>query len=1830
MLASLVVCAVLLSLAGESLGVTDVRMEVRGFFPTEAARSSSTAVEWRFLEGLEGDYCAKCEGDLLRDVPHCSGHVECFSELQEDKRTPLGSCNVLRMDHLEPPLDVEIAWVPGRQLHAAAVEALPVGYYLLRCGRDESALITRTVSVGIKPFAFNTSLSLVLSSGGWRAQQQIFQDVIAGQTEKSKRLRETTEGSDSLASHLLSEEARLELYGRGSGDVVVGGALGVGDAFLVGGVADLAACLEEAHIVVVAMMPAMQETRGKLSFKPKRAVRRFWESLVDQLDAILQSEENLQLSVRYRLLPLGPAVSQDPVLWVVHKHRYRILDVFSLTDEAVVTSLAHSVVDVANEVLQEELLPALDDVHQTCITIPPGEKRSWFFPICHGVPTVRLSLAESDNVTLVSDPSILEGALQAKYGSVVVNEAEQTVTYTLKPAFQHGGVIDIVPVLLRTSYDRYIVDTAVLQFLTPGERPTSPSGDCIGSQASAVSGDLSRHEAPGVAAVTLPSVGRGGPSPFEQERNYYCATGVELEVRARELTHWPQHRALQEGMVTDGTPLSITRAPPPTSYSSCAFDLFPDVDSTVTLRDLSSGLSFTSIDAASVGLTERQAARYKVPPSCSFGLHLTAHTYVPGEFCIYDRVIAPASTGDFDGDGFPDLFLPSAAGGGRLYRNLANGTFEDVSRALGIASGFEPFMSGGSGPVLTSAMLADFDNDGDVDIFCTHAGHTVHQQVLFIQQADGTFSEEGLQRGLRHKDAGASGVIDSLFGDFDGDGYLDIVTMEWLPLTRKGGFKSNAHHSHSRLYRNLGTDGPGRFVDVTEEAGIHTLNFWKRTMFHVNEGDYALSGAFVDLDSDGWLDLIWTGDFGLSTIFWNTGGREDGVWFVEGEGDMGISREENGMGLTVHDVNGDGLLDFYVSSIHADENVSINCKDSLECAFGRFGNKLYLNRGDRTFEEAAGAYNLNATYWSWACDFVDFDHDSDLDFFLVNGFNVPGTTVEDHFNTRYNYLFLNPSTECLHSPSASFVTGPNGLHMPCDSVTAQMAPDTARRYVDASKAVGFSSIKDSKGAFAFDYDNDGDQDILVAVTADRVLLYKNELGAHGPAGSFLKVVPLTSFGSVSWSAIVEIYMTKDTVAPLVRLIGGSSAHYQSQGESTAHFGLGYLQSVHKVIVRFPRPSRAVVEVTDVAVNRLLQVYDSGRSFSVAYDTTVHSSCDTAGGDKSDSSSPLPVESSAPVKVSHHNSFSVESLAPGAGDDPCIARGHLCTQYDNNSRGNNSDRIKEKFDNSEETILTAGITNDPKSSTVQYSANGLGNNIAHPQWGASGTLYRQMPAAYDNGMDEAAMRGRPSARLASNELCAEVAGKPHFSRNNLSQLHVDWGQFLAHDMTLANPLGMTMLTDNTLPIAVPKGDIVFDLEDTGKEVIRFSRTTFDESTGTDEANPRQQVNHHSSFLDGSNVYGPSEDRMLELREGSGGRLLAGTAEVTGDELLPMRSLAGLARDNPTGREERNLFVAGDHRANEQPGLLALHTLFLREHNRLCDELSSAHPLWSDEELFQRARTLIIGQLQAITVNEYLPALLGRERGERVAKECATYNETVRPDVANAFASAAFRFGHSTVGPHLLLVSDNGEEELLSLRDAFFIPEHVLRHGVDAVLRGQLQCLSREIDIEMVADLRNFLFGNSRHLGGLDLAALNIQRGRDHGLPGYAAARSFFGLPVAATMAELPFPLAVRQKLEKLYVSVEHIDLFVGGLLEEHCSEDASVGELFAAMIEDQFTRLCVGDRLWFSNGAVFSEEEVAELNAVRLEHIIRRVVGDSSEEMSISHCVGTPPVRIRHH
>jgi len=290
------------------------------------------------------------------------------------------------------------------------------------------------------------------------------------------------------------------------------------------------------------------------------------------------------------------------------------------------------------------------------------------------------------------------------------------------------------------------------------------------------------------------------------------------------------------------------------------------------------------------------------------------------------------------------------------------------------------------------------------------------------------------------------------------------------------------------------------------------------------------------------------------------------------------------------------------------------------------------------------------------------------------------------------------------------------------------------------------------------------------------------------------------------------------------------------------------------------------------------------------------------------------------------------------------------------------------------------------------------------------------------------------------------------------------------------------------------------------------------------------------------------------------------------------VAGAAKDNPTGRSSRNLFAAGDHRGNEQPGLLALHTLFVREHNLVHDVLVRELPGLSEEDAFQLARSFVIAEVQHVTMTEYLPLLIG---GSRVP-DCSAYDATVRPQVYNEFAAAAFRFGHSQVGASLQVGRLGAAgARTVPLRDAFFVPEYLERHGLAAVIEGMVTTVAQEVDVHVVEDLRSFLFDSGR-AAGLDLFAMNVQRGRDHGLPSYLSASRQLGLPAGDCRAFdcLPFPGHVLAALADLYATAEDIDIFVGGLLEPHVA-DGSVGPLFAEVIRIQMHALCVGDRLWYA-------------------------------------------------
>lgn len=384
-------------------------------------------------------------------------------------------------------------------------------------------------------------------------------------------------------------------------------------------------------------------------------------------------------------------------------------------------------------------------------------------------------------------------------------------------------------------------------------------------------------------------------------------------------------------------------------------------------------------------------------------------------------------------------------------------------------------------------------------------------------------------------------------------------------------------------------------------------------------------------------------------------------------------------------------------------------------------------------------------------------------------------------------------------------------------------------------------------------------------------------------------------------------------------------------------------------------------------------------------------------------------------------------------------------------------------------------------------------------------------------------------------------------------------------------------------------------------IGFSRSVHEDINGI-----RQQTNGISAFIDASHIYGSDAVRAAALRTNSSGMLA--THQVGGEHFLPFNT-NGLhnAPDNSS-----EFFLAGDIRANEQVGLTALHTLFVREHNwwatRIWDQYNGhGSTTLSDEQIYQRARMMVAAEIQAITFREWLPILIG----EDLATSFVAYNASVNPGIGNEFSTAAFRVGHTMVSDNMLCLDDNGNDISgcsMKLSNLFFRPDKILQYGIGGYIRGQSEQICQEVDTLFVDSLRNELFANLADPS--DLLSLNIQRGRDHGLPSYNVIRQAFGLTPVADFSD--FNSDVSSALATVYDNnITLVDAFVGMVAEEH-NAGAVVGETLQAVLSDQFARLRDGDRFFYKNPDYLPPELIEQLDRITLADIVHRntdVTGD---------------------
>lgn len=483
---------------------------------------------------------------------------------------------------------------------------------------------------------------------------------------------------------------------------------------------------------------------------------------------------------------------------------------------------------------------------------------------------------------------------------------------------------------------------------------------------------------------------------------------------------------------------------------------------------------------------------------------------------------------------------------------------------------------------------------------------------------------------------------------------------------------------------------------------------------------------------------------------------------------------------------------------------------------------------------------------------------------------------------------------------------------------------------------------------------------------------------------------------------------------------------------------------------------------------------------------------------------------------------------------------------------------------------------PARPATPRTFDGRDNNARDPRRGSAGSVIRLRHGEPDPDRYPGTVGARTISNLVNRE--RRIVADP-YGRSNMVWA---WGQLVDHELD-----HVLDDTSNSEPIAVPWDDPQAARGATG---IPFSRSA---RTGG------ELVNIHSSYMDGGNVYGSDPSRAAKLRSPHRGKLRTSSSPYQQD-LLPR--IADV-RFEPGGRESPHAFAAGDSRVNEHAVLTSMHTLFVREHNRRCDELYAADPTLSPEEAYQRARHWVIGVLQAITFSEFVPALLGP--GSFTSE--SVYDPEIDPSVSLDFATVAFRLGHSML-PSKIHAARLGR--LVALQDLFFDHRNVEWHGIEPWLGGLPSTPMSAIDTQVTAAVRDFLFvfADDRLI---DLASLNIQRGRDHGIPPYVELRRRWGLPDVSRFDDITDDAEVVGALARAYDDVEQVDAWVGALAEKHAPR-RRVGPLLFAILNDQFTRMRDGDRYALDRDPVLSDEERAQVGRTRLSDVMRRNLhGDTS-------------------
>ena len=293
------------------------------------------------------------------------------------------------------------------------------------------------------------------------------------------------------------------------------------------------------------------------------------------------------------------------------------------------------------------------------------------------------------------------------------------------------------------------------------------------------------------------------------------------------------------------------------------------------------------------------------------------------------------------------------------------------------------------------------------------------------------------------------------------------------------------------------------------------------------------------------------------------------------------------------------------------------------------------------------------------------------------------------------------------------------------------------------------------------------------------------------------------------------------------------------------------------------------------------------------------------------------------------------------------------------------------------------------------------------------------------------------------------------------------------------------------------------------------------------------------------------------------------------------------------------LMGEERGDENIALHSMHTIWVRQHNRIAETLKGLNPVWNDETLFQNARKINVAVWQHLTFREYVPLLSD-------IPSYTGYNVDVNPSITNVFAAAAFRYGHSLIPDEFTQLDSNfnAVHKPISLQETFFNRDSINNRGIEETVCGLVGNMSKNVDNKFSFVIARKLFIGTGSEDYLDLTAINIQRGRDHGLPGYNEYRRFCGLSVPKTWAQVQKLMIedVASKFEKIYQHPDDIDVFAGGISEIHLG-GYEVGPTFSCILGRQFQSLRDGDRYYYENPGIFTASQLNAIKNVTLSTVL---------------------------